>query len=100
MHCNVNRLVLLNFEEQNVVYFSCLWFCYSVLVTDQPAGCSGLKHFIVVLVVPTIALFFFNLSFSTRSPTIVLIFDFLVDFVSKLFANKTEFLWFNNDANT
>lgn len=96
MHCNVNRLVLLHFEEQNVVYFSCLWFCYSVLVTGQPAGCSGLKHFIVVLVVPTIALFFF----STRSLTIVLSFDFLVDFVSKLFANKTELLWFNNDANT
>lgn len=61
----------------------------------QPAGRSGLKHFIVVLVVPTIAFFF-----STRSLTIVLSFDFLVDSVSKLFANKTELLWFNNDANT
>lgn len=63
----------------------------------QPAGRSGLKHFIVVLVVPTIALFIY---FSTCSLTIVLSFDFLVDFVSKLFANKTELLWFNNDANT
>lgn len=45
----------------------------------QPARRSGLKHFIFILVVPMIALFFFfNLSFSTRSVTVAPLFWVLI----------------------